>query len=128
MDEHSFGLLFATVFKYLKFLDIIQEEYNPEIGAAKFKQYDYNKNGTIGFDEFESMLQNDFHCRQWMQALGFAKEEKEAVKDRVVNQEIAREEEGGFGMEVEEGDQFLAVNAWTKVAEHMAPIDKADYP
>lgn len=50
MDEGSFDQFFGTVFRYLKFLDIIKEEFSSEVAAAKFKQYDYNKNGTISFD------------------------------------------------------------------------------
>ncbi len=44
-----------------------------ENGQRKFKQYDYNKNGSISIDEFRSMLLNDYHCRLWMETLGFAK-------------------------------------------------------
>lgn len=72
MDEYCFNLLFGTVFRYLKYLNLIEEPFSQDVSTAKFKQYDYNKNGTIGFDEFESMLQNDFHCRLWMETLGFA--------------------------------------------------------
>jgi Ca2+-binding EF-hand superfamily protein len=50
MTEDSFGQLFGTVFRYLKSLDIIKEEYSPEIGSAKFRKYDYNKNDSISFD------------------------------------------------------------------------------
>lgn len=74
MTEESFNQLFSTVFRYLKSLDIIKEDYTPETGSAKFKKYDYNKNQTISFDEFESMVQNDYHLRLWMETLGFAKE------------------------------------------------------
>ena len=66
MDQASFDMLFSTVYKYLKFLDKIQEDYKTEIGEKKFIQYDYNKNGSIQFDEFKSMLKNDYHCRMWM--------------------------------------------------------------
>ena len=72
MDQASFDMLYDTVYSYLKFLDKIQDDYTRELGEKKFIQYDYNKNGSIGFDEFKSMLKNDYHCRQWMQALGFA--------------------------------------------------------
>lgn len=50
MTEDSFNMLFGTVFKYLKFLDVITEDYSPEVGIAKFKKYDFNKNGSISFD------------------------------------------------------------------------------
>jgi hypothetical protein len=74
MDEGSFDTFFSTVFNYLNFMSLIKESYNSEIGAKKFKQYDYNKNNTIGLDEFRSLLSNDFHCSLWMQTLGFAAE------------------------------------------------------
>jgi hypothetical protein len=50
MTEESFGLLFGTVFRYLKFLNLIKEDYENDIGNAKFKKYDYNKNDSISFD------------------------------------------------------------------------------
>lgn len=50
MTEESFNLLFGTVYRYLKFLNIIQDEYTPEIGSAKFKKYDYNNNNSMSFD------------------------------------------------------------------------------
>ena len=74
LDQNSFDSLFNSVFSYLKFLNKIQEEYSNEIGEKKFIQYDYNKNGGISFDEFKSMLKNDYHCRLWMESLGFAEE------------------------------------------------------
>lgn len=42
------------------------------MGVDKFKQYDYDKNGSLGFEEFKIILKNDFYCRKWMEALGFA--------------------------------------------------------
>lgn len=86
MTEDSFNMLFGTVFKYLKFLDVITEDYSPEVGIAKFKKYDFNKNGSISFDQFELMLKNDFHLRLWMETLGFAKEQPPEIKERVENQ------------------------------------------
>ena len=80
MDADCFGQFYSTIFRYLKELSLINEEYTPDTGDAKFKQYDYNKNGAIDYDEFESMLQNDFHCRTWMQALGFAPASPKEVK------------------------------------------------
>ena len=74
MDIDCFVQFYSTVFLYLKELDLIQEGYSTEVGKAKFKQYDYNHNGSINFDEFELMLENDFHCRTWMETLGFAPE------------------------------------------------------
>lgn len=53
-------------------MDLIQEKYNEKIGEQKFKQYDYNKNGTMSLDEFRSLLENDYHCSLWMQTFGFA--------------------------------------------------------
>jgi echinoderm microtubule-associated protein-like 5 len=91
------------------------------VGEAKFKQYDYNHNEKIDYDEFESMLQNDYHCRIWMETLGFAAETPPEIKEKVLNQEIAKEVDELKVIE-EEGDQFLAVNAWTKVAEQMSPL------
>lgn len=52
MTEQSFNQLFGTVFRYLKLLNIIEDEYNPEIGTAKFKKYDFNHNESISFDQF----------------------------------------------------------------------------
>lgn len=92
MTEDSFNLLFGTVFKYLKSLDLIREDYNNEIGSGKFKKYDYNKNNSISFDEFESMIQNDFHLKLWMETLGFAKEQPEEVKEKVENHEIKNDD------------------------------------
>ena len=37
-------MIYGTVFRYLKFLDKITEEYDHEVAAKKFKQYDYNNN------------------------------------------------------------------------------------
>lgn len=74
MDEECFTQFYGTIFKYLKSLNLIREEYTPEVGNAKFKQYDYNHNEKISFDEFQSMLKNDYHCKLWMETLGFAAE------------------------------------------------------
>ena len=49
LDESTFDTIYETVFKYLKFVNLINEDYTPEIGQKKFKQYDYNKNTTISF-------------------------------------------------------------------------------
>lgn len=125
MTEDSFNLLFGTVFKYLKSLDLTREDYSSEVGSAKFRKYDYNKNNSISFDEFESMIQNDFHLRLWMETLGFAKEQPQEVKEKVENHEIKNED---FAVEADEGDQFMATNAWTKVCDQMCPIPKEDYP
>lgn len=40
-------MLYGTVFRYLKFLDKIKEDYEPEIAAKKFTQYDFNGNKKI---------------------------------------------------------------------------------
>lgn len=125
MTEESFNLLFGTVFKYLKSLDLTREDYTSEVGSAKFRKYDYNKNNSISFDEFESMIQNDFHLRLWMETLGFAKEQPQEAKEKVENHEIKNED---FAVEADEGDQFMATNAWTKVCDQMCPIPKEDYP
>jgi hypothetical protein len=101
-------------------LNLIEDSYSSDVSAAKFKQYDYNKNGTIGFDEFESMLQNDFHCRLWMETLGFAQEQPKEVKEKVENHEIENSDE--FGVVEEKGEQFMATNAWMKVCEQMCPL------
>ena len=88
MDDNSFYALYGTIFRYLKFLNIIQEDYTPELGEKKFKKYDFNANGSIGFDEFQSMLKNDYHCRQWMENLGFAAESEKELEDKPLNHEI----------------------------------------
>ena len=74
MNRGSFKNFFASVFNYLKFMDLIKDDYDDKIGEQKFKQYDYNKNESIGLDEFRSLLENDYHSRLWMQTLGFAAE------------------------------------------------------
>ena len=56
MDEISFDQFFGTIFRYLKFLNLIPDDFTTEVGTAKFKQYDYNKNGTISFDEFDNVV------------------------------------------------------------------------
>lgn len=65
----------------------IQEEYTSEIGQKKFKQYDYNNSGGIGLDEFKSMLQKDYHCRKWMEVMGFSEAiiEEEEYKEKPLN-------------------------------------------
>ena len=73
------------------------------------------------------MLQNDFHCRTWMEALGFAPLQPQPAKEKVLNQEIAREADE-FQLAEEQGDQFLAVNAWTKVSEQMNPYPPGQLP
>ncbi|EFX61250.1 hypothetical protein DAPPUDRAFT_274315 [Daphnia pulex] len=50
MTEESFNLLFGTVYRYLKSLNLIKEEYDSEIGLAKFKKYDFNANGSISYE------------------------------------------------------------------------------
>lgn len=89
------------------------------MGKGKFQQYDYNHNDKISFDEFESMLQNDCHCRLWMQTLGFASQPPPEPTERVLNQELPPSDE--FQMVEEEGEQFQATNAWTKVCDQMCP-------
>lgn len=74
LDQHSFEQLYGTVFRYLKFLDLIKEDYDHDTGLKKFNQYDYNQNSKINLKEFQSMLQSDFYCKIWMQQLGFAEE------------------------------------------------------
>lgn len=50
MDEDSFTQFFGTVYRYLKFLDLIKETYSADVGAAKFKKYDFNQNKSISFE------------------------------------------------------------------------------
>ena len=50
MDVDCFGQFYSTIFRYLKELCLIKDEYSPDIGEAKFKQYDYNHNGSIEYD------------------------------------------------------------------------------
>lgn len=90
MDQNSFDMIYGTIYRYLKFLDKIQDKYTPEVGEKKFLQYDFNKNGSIQFDEFKSMLKSDYHCRIWMEALGFIEESPE---DRPVKPENRTEED-----------------------------------
>jgi len=52
MDVQCFCQFYSTVFRYLKELNLIKDEYSAEVGEAKFRQYDYNKNESIEFDEF----------------------------------------------------------------------------
>ena len=121
MDEQCFCQFYSTVFRYLRHLNVIKEDYASDVGLAKFKQYDYNHNETIEYDEFESMLQNDVHSRLWMETLGFSPETPPELKEKILNQEIAKDKDEFMAVE-EEGDQFLAVNAWTKVSDQMNPL------
>lgn len=73
------------MFRYLKEIGKIQDEYSEEIGKKKFEQYDYNKNGKIGYDEFKSMLSNDYYCRMWMEVLGFAEEKPQDRIEKPLN-------------------------------------------
>ena len=50
MDIDCFVQFYSTIYLYLKELDLIQEGCSTEVGKAKFKQYDYNHNGSINFD------------------------------------------------------------------------------
>ena len=74
--EH-FSMLYKTIFSYLKDMNLLKEkdEYKDEVAEAKFKQYDYSKNGFLDLKEFSDMLHNDYHCKVWMEALGFKNEE-----------------------------------------------------
>ncbi len=109
MDQKSFKNFFTTVFNYLKYMDLIQKEYEEKIGEQKFKQYDYNKNGTIGLDQFRSLLENDCQCSLWMQTLGFAAEKELEYKEKPVNHEIQDEE---FAENDEAGDQAGSTPSW----------------
>ena len=71
MNRDSFDSFFGTVFRYLKYLGEIDIDFTSELGEKKFKQYDYNGNGSINLEEFRSMLAHDFHCKLWMETLGF---------------------------------------------------------
>lgn len=64
------------------------------------------------------MLQNDFHCSLWMETLGFANERPKERVEKPMNEEVASDE---FAAKEDEGEQFMAVNAWKKVCEQMAP-------
>lgn len=39
----------------------------------------------MSLDEFRSLLENDYHCSLWMQALGFAAEKEIERKDKPIN-------------------------------------------
>ena len=73
------------------------------------------------------MLENDFHARTWMEVLGFAPLKVREQKEKVLNQEIAKEPDE-FQLTEDAGDQFLAVNAWTKVSEQMNPYPPGESP
>ena len=50
MDVSCFCQFYSTVFRYLRELSLLTEDYSSDVGEAKFKQYDYNHNGSIEFD------------------------------------------------------------------------------
>ena len=73
-------------------MDLIQETYSQKVGEQKFKQYDFNKNGTMSLEEFRSLLNNDYHCSLWMQTLGFAAQRPIERKEKPLNHEIKEDD------------------------------------
>ena len=110
-------------------MDLIKQEYDDKIGEQKFKQYDYNKNESIGLDEFRSLLVNDYHCSLWMQTLGFAAEKEVERKEKPVNHEAAAEKDE-FVEEDETGDQANSTPSWKGTIKYMSdqPVVKRSNP
>ena len=54
-------------------MNVIKEEYTDAISDTKFKQYDYSKNEFLDLKEFSEMLHSDYHCKAWLEVLGFKK-------------------------------------------------------
>ena len=71
------------------------------------------------------MIKSDYHCRMWMEALGFAEESSDAEK--LIKPEN-RDEEDQFLMEEEVGEQAGSTPSWIKTIERMAPENPPPVP
>ena len=70
------------------------------------------------------MLQMDYHCRQWMENMGFAQKRQKGAtfEDKPLNHEIKTEkDEDAFLLEAEEGEQAGSTPSWIKTINYMAP-------
>lgn len=55
------------------------------------------------------MLKNDYHCRLWMESLGFAEERPEELPEKPIN-----DENDEFLLDDDAGDQATSTPSWIR--------------